>query len=248
MSLLQDEIDANHEAFFKSWTAQAKRNWKVLESDDRFRISYQRVTALQAIKAHLVVPHYSVPSAAFFIEAHNDALVSHVSASIGSWRLALQALRSSIEHTLCAVYYRDHPIELKLWTMGKFIIGFSDLIKYAEKHPSLASISNQLSGLDTLRSEYATLSKAVHGSAVNFRMTDPASTVLLWSIDPIKAAMWAAREKKTIEAICLIMISLHKELLQGTALTPLRNVLHFSIGAAKRAKLKAKLRVHISAP
>ncbi|MCK6452589.1 MAG: hypothetical protein L6R19_17340 [Alphaproteobacteria bacterium] len=248
MSQLQDEIDANHLAFFKSWTKEARRNWKALEKNPVYRASYRRVTALQAIKTHLVVPHYSAESAAFFFEAHNDALVSHVGASVGAWRSALQALRSSIEHALCAAYYRDHPVELELWTSGKFLIGFAELIKYAEKHPQLAKVGTQLAGLDILKSEYATLSKAVHGSAANFRMTDPISNVLLWNADPIKAAMWSSREGRTIEGISLLMVGLHSQLLQGAALSPLRSVLYFSIGASKRAKLKQALHVNISAP
>src|ERR1700722_12137427 len=167
MPLLQDEIDANHAAFFRDWTGQAAKNWVALSKNDVFRDSYRRLTALQAIKTHLVVaPRYTAASAAFFSEAHNDGLVSHVGASTGAWRSALQALRSCIENVLCAVYYRDHPVELELWGRGKFVIGFTELMRYAERHPQLSSIGGQISGLDTLRSEYETLSKAVHGSAV----------------------------------------------------------------------------------
>ncbi|MET4608524.1 hypothetical protein ABIB90_008030 [Bradyrhizobium sp. JR4.1] len=248
MSQLLNEIDANHAAFFKDWTAQATQNWKHLHANPIYQDSYRRLSALQALKAYLVAPHYSKGSAAFFLEAHNDALVSHVNASVGAWRAALQALRSSIENVLCSIYYNDHPVELELWEAGKFIIGFTDLIKYLEKHPRLTSIPENVSGLGFLKSEYALLSKAVHGSAVDFRMTDPVADVLLWSVDPIKASMWSTREKRTVEGISLLMASIHSQHLQGTKLTPLREILGLSISASKRTALRQSAGVNIRSP
>ncbi len=248
MPQLQNEIDANHAAFFKDWTTQAVKNWKSLQSNSAYQASYRRLSALQALKSHLVVPTYSKPSAAFFFEAHNDALVSHVNASVGAWRASLQSLRSCIENALCAAYYHEHPIELELWGSGKFIIGLTELLKYFEKHPRLSRLPENVSGLGHLRAEYATLSKAVHASAVNFRMTDPVSNVLLWNTDPVKASMWSSREKRTIEGICLLMTCLHSTRLQGTQLTPLRDVLGFSLSAASRTQLKQCLSVIIPAP
>jgi len=137
MTHLRDEIDANHAVFFKDWTAALAKNVKDLESNPVFVESYRRITVLQAIKAHIVVPNYTAESAAFYSEAHNDALVSHVAASAGAWRTALQSLRSCIENVLCAVYYSEHPVELELWGAGEFLIGYSDLMKYLEKHPRL---------------------------------------------------------------------------------------------------------------
>lgn len=248
MSQLQDEIDANHLAFFKDWTAQATKNWKALEKNTAFQASYRRLSALQALKTSLIVPNYDNGSAAFFFEAHNDALVSHVNASVGAWRAALQALRSAIENVLCAIYYHEHPVELELWGQGKFIIGVSELLKYFEKHPRISRLGENVSGLGNLRSEYATLSKAVHASAENFRMTDPVSSVLLWNTDPVKASMWSTREKRTIEGICLLAVCIHSRLLEGTQLTPLRNTLAFSISASSRTQLRQTLRVNIHAP
>lgn len=245
MSQLENEIDANHENFFKGWTAQASKNWKSLAKSDTYKESYRRLCALQALKAHIVAHHYSKGSAAFFFEAHNDSLVSHVSASIGSWRTALQALRSCVENVLSAIYYNDHPIELELWQTGKFQISFFDLMRYAEKHPRLSDFNVQLTGLPSLQNEYTTLSKAVHASAANFRMTDSASSVLLWSDDTVKLSMWATRERKVVGDVCLLMICMHSGLLQGTALTPLRTMLHFAISPANRKRLKQSANVNI---
>ena len=245
MPLLEREIDANQGAFFSDWTAAASHNWNALKGNEVYTDSYRRLTALQAIKAHLIVPHYSPGSAAFFFEAHNDALVSHVAAATGAWRSALQSLRSCIENVLCAIYYNEHPIELELWEGGQFRIGVTDLIRYMERHPHISALGTQLTGLEAINGEYATLSKAVHASAVNFRMTDSASTVLLWSADPIQARMWSTREKRTVEGLSLLMVCLHKMSLEGTKLTPLRNVLRFSIGTSKRRGLRKRLLINI---
>src|SRR6202035_1237450 len=148
MSLLESEIDANQSAFFSNWTFQASTNWKNLENEPAFKLSYRRLSCLQTIKNELVLPNYSSGSSAFFFEAHNDALVSHVAASFGAWRSALHALRSSIENTLCAIYYRDHPIELELWSAGKFRIGFTGLLDYLRTHPRLVQFEPSLVGLD----------------------------------------------------------------------------------------------------
>ncbi|MGY3589923.1 hypothetical protein ACVIGB_001200 [Bradyrhizobium sp. USDA 4341] len=203
---------------------------------------------MQALKTHLVVPNYSKASAAFLFEAHNDALVSHVNASVGAWRASLQALRSCIENALCAAYYNEHPVELELWGSGKYIIGLTELLKYFEKHPRLSGLAENVSGLGHLRAEYATLSKAVHASAANFRMTDPVSNVLLWNTDPAKASMWSTREKRTIEGVCLLFIALHRTLLQGTQQTPLRDTLGFGISSSSRSLVKQALSVNIPAP
>jgi hypothetical protein len=245
MPQLENEIDANYAAFFKDWTAQAVRNWRALNGSEAYKLSYRRLCALQAIKTNLVVPRYSQGSAAFFFEAHNDALVSHVNASIGAWRSALQALRSCEENILSAVYYNDHPIELELWETGRFNLAFSELLRYAEKHPRLSPFGLQITGLEMLRSEYATLSKAVHASAANFRMTDTVSDVLLWNTDQIRVSMWATRERKVLEAVCLLLVCLHSAQLQGTALTQLRNVLSFAITAANRKRLRQSTKVVI---
>jgi hypothetical protein len=245
MPQLEKEIDANHATFFSGWTGEAAKNWRALAKSEVYKSSYRRLCSFQALKSHLVVPHYSKGSAAFFFEAHNDALVSHVSASTGAWRSALQALRSCEENTLAAIYFNDHPIELELWEERKFLIGFSELLKYAEKHPRLSRYALPLTGLPMLHSEYATLSKAVHASAADFRMTDKVSNVLLWSTDLVKASMWATRERKVIEGVSLLMACLHAPLLQGTGLTPLRNILSFSISATNRKRLKESARINI---
>ena len=64
--------------------------------------------------ALVLEPRMTADSLAFFLEAQNDALVSHVFGNLGSWRSALKALRSCIENVAFCLYYKDHPVELHL--------------------------------------------------------------------------------------------------------------------------------------
>jgi hypothetical protein len=246
MPALENELDANQSSFFVDWTQQASANWNALRALPVYKKSYRHIAGLQALKNSIVIPNYDPEAAAFFFEAHNDAVVSHVSASIGAWRSALQALRSCIENVLCAVYYKDHPIERQLWAQSKFVIGFTELLRYCEQHPMLASPGPGVNGLELLKKEYSVLSKAVHASATNFRMTDGAASVLLWSTDGVRASMWATREQRTIEGICLLLICLHSNEFQGARLMGIKEVMSLVISANKRNTLKRKL--HITLP
>ena len=248
MSQLSEEIDANFTSFSREWLTASSANISQLTKLELYKESYRRITSLQAIKLYIIERIYDNESAQFFFEAHNDALISHINASMGSWRSALQSLRSCIENVLCAVYYSSHPIELELWQLGKFRIGFAELIKYLENHPKLSKIDRKTSGIEMLTQEYATLSKAVHGSAVNFRMTHPTSTILLWNSEISRAAMWATRERKTLEAICLLIVALNTTSLQGSSQIPLREVLAYCITSAKRKELREKIHVNIPDP
>src|SRR5262249_37224992 len=245
MSTLEQELDVNYAAFRADWNASATDNWAALGGHRAYAESYRRLCCLQTIKNELVIPNFSGASAAFFSKGHNDALVSHVNASFGAWRSSLQALRSCLENVLCAIYYKDHPIELELWTTGRFRIGFTELHRYLVSHPMLTGVNTGVTGLDLLDEEYATLSKAVHASAANFRMTDAASTILLWSKEPARIGMWATRERKLLEALSLLMICLYREKLQGTMLTSLRNMLYFTVSPKKRALVKSDLHITI---
>jgi len=245
MTDLEKELEANFRDFRTDWTAQASANWKQLGFLDFYERSYRRIACLHALKNELVLPNFTEGSAAFFLEAHNDALVSHVNASFGAWRTSLNALRSCIENCLNSMYYRDHPVELELWGEGKFRMGFSELLSYAEKQPRLSCFDNTKTGVQFLREEYATLSRAVHASAVDFRMTDSASSVLLWNTDKARAGMWSTRESKTIEGICLVFSFMFSDKLTGTQLSNLRGMLRFVLSSSKKAILKKDLKITI---
>ena len=245
MSQISREIEGNFRRFSSTWPAALEANRASLSSSGVYLTSYRRITSLQAVRVQLIEPRLAAGSKPFLLEAQNDALVSHVSASMGGWRSALQSLRSCIENTLMALYYTDHPVELLLWHAGKHRITFSDLLKYFEAHPLLASVSDKLSGLNELRSEYAKLSKAVHASAASFRMTDQMSEFSLWSADQARASMWSTREGKSLESVVLLGIALFREHLKGNALSSLKDVLSLTIGATLRRAIKKDFAIHI---
>lgn len=248
MSDLSDELDANSEAFKLKWKQDLDGNFATLGGNEKFQASYRRIAALQALRTSLIAPLYGADVSAFFVEAQNDALTSHVFASFGAWRSSLKALRSCIEDTFGALYFKDHPVELKLWEQGDFRLGFTSTHKYFADHPDLKACKDGVSGLDVIKEEYATLSKAVHGSAKGFRMTENAAGLLLWNTQNAKLGAWDTRHRKVIESLCLLVVSLHSQRLQGAAHAGLRAVLGYAIGPNRRTQLRDQLHVHVDAP
>lgn len=248
MSLLSDELDANAAAFLNRWKKDLDQNFASLASNEKFVKSYRRIAALQALRSTLILPCYDNEIGDFFVEAQNDALTSHVFASFGAWRSSLKALRSCIEDTFGALFFKDHPIELRLWKTGDFKLGFTSTHKYFVDHPDLYLCREGVSGLDALKEEYATLSKAVHGSAKGFRMTENSAGLLLWNSEASKLGSWETRHKKVIEGLCLLVVSLHAPKLQGASHPNLRAVLGHAIGSGRRKQLREQLHVHIDDP
>lgn len=248
MTAFEDETESNRSKFNTDWTTEIQKNWTTLASNKVFSESYRRIAALNAIRSHIVDKKMAPESAAFFLEAQNDALVSHVNASYGAWRSSLQSLRSCLENSMCALYYKDHPVELQRWINRDFRISFSELIAYFSKHPALKSVDANLTGLEILEGEYSTLSLAVHGSAKAFRMTGKSAEVLLWSSDAASAGMWAARERLTLQGICLLIVALFRDDLEGMKLPAVREALYYVLPQTKRDILKTKLHITISKP
>ncbi|MER8838458.1 hypothetical protein [Mesorhizobium sp. M0684] len=244
---IEIEIDCNGVAFADKWSKEIAANIVALTGEPALLKSYRRITAVQAIKVALL-KKYSAGSAEFFYEAHNDIITSHVCASFGAWRTSLQTLRSAIENALCAIYFRDHPIELERWNRGEYKTNFQDLCKYCETHPKLIEAEKKLKVIDALRAEYSTLSKAVHSSAKNFRMSDAAGKILMWSTERPKLGMWGTRHTLVVQGIVLLMSMLESPQLVGTMNSPVRSQLFFAISTEKRKALKEALGITVSAP
>jgi hypothetical protein len=168
-----------------------------------------------------------------------------VTAHLCAWRASLKFLRSAIENVLYCFYYDVHPVEHRLWEVGKFKIGFASAYKFFETHPDLAGLPQTITGLEQLQNEYATLSKAVHASSRSFRMTAGELNILLWKDDVGKLGAWATRERATIQALALLTICLLPEELKGAKNAPARDVLQFALTKAARQQLKASLAITI---
>lgn len=201
---------------------------------------------MNAWRTNILDDVLSQPSVEFFAEALNDALVSHVLAQFGSWRSALMSLRSCIENTCYCLYYMDHPVELRLWETGRHRPGFSEIHSYLEHHPDLSlGQNNPITGLPTIKSEYGTLSRAVHASAKSFRMSPDAHSVLLWKPDVIGLKQWRLREQHTLTGLNLLLTSLFRKLLLGTQQRGLRAALANVIPTSMHSRVKSELGVTI---
>lgn len=241
---LEQEIRANFETFTKNSSAEAQKAAAALEAQkDQFAQSYTRITSLQAWRVEILESKMSKGALGFLLEAQNDALLSHLFARLGVWRSALQALRSVVENVLQALFYMDHPVELRLWDAGKHRLTFQELHAYFKDHPDLKGPASTVAGLQTLHAEYATLSRAVHGSAAGFRMTAAGGGPKFFKADPPELGKWVSREKAVITAVNMLLVALFKDDLSGTRALPLRRVLQLALPASRKASAKATLGV-----
>jgi hypothetical protein len=243
MRQLRREIEAHFEAFTTRWKSESQTIVNSLDQfSARFLASYSRLVSMQSWRTMVLEPAVSSKSLAFFLEAQNDALVSHVMARLGSWRVALQALRTCMENTASCLYYMDHPVELEQWEAGSHRLTFRELLEYFRTHPRLAGVSKRDNGLEVLGNEYGTLSRAVHASAAGFRMAAAGST-LLWTADQAKLGQWSTREGRVLLGINLLLVSFFRRNLESARLRNLRKAISFAIPTPRHAGIKARLHV-----
>jgi hypothetical protein len=247
MSLLLKETETNFKGFDTDWRRNMSAVAAELAKDSAlFLASYQRLVSLQAWRSHLET-RISEGSLAFFLEAQNDALTSHVFACLGSWRSALKALRSCIDNVLFCLYYKDHPVELEMWQSGTHKPTFTELFNYFEHHPAHVDHAT-VDAVPVLRAEYSTLSRAVHASSKGFRMTKDVKTTLLWSDSKEEKGKWQTRERAVIENVNLLLLALFRNDLSGSALPGLRDAISLAIQSSKYGDIKTHFKVAIRKP
>lgn len=243
----EEEVKQNFDRFTERWKNELSTIQASLDtSEQEFLDSYKRLTSINSWRELLIKNEVSEGSYRFFCEAQNDGVSSHVFARLGSWRAALKCLRSCVENVVFCEYYKDHPIELRLWTKGRHRLGFSEAISYFQKHPDIEGMPDELTGLDRMQKEYSILSSAVHGSANNLRMTVPDGNTNLWSSESAKLGRWRTRETQTIIAVNLLLLTVHSRSLQGASLPGLRKSIAVTITSASlRNKIRTKLSVNL---
>jgi len=247
MSLLLKETEANFKAFDKGWRADmAAVSAELAKSSTVYLTSYRRLISLQAWRSFLET-RISEGSLAFFLEAQNDALTSHVFANLGSWRSALKALRGCIDNVLYCLYYKDHPVELRLWHEGKHKLTFAEHFAYLDDHPDRIQVQ-EVDAMPVLRTEYATLSKAVHASAKSFRMTENIKETLLWSDANDSRGKWQTREQAVISHINLCLLAHFRRELEGAAAPALRDAIGLAVPASKLSDIKTHMKVVVRKP
>lgn len=239
---LAAELDGNFNKFSGRFDKELASVRVVLGSHRKlFLESYIRIASLNAWREQLFKTVLSEGSLAFFLEAQNDALMSHVLARFGSWRAANQMLRNFLESAVQCLYFKDHPIELQQWLSGRFKLGFSATITYLEKHPDILPV-HALSGLANLQREYKTLCMAVHGAAT-FRMTNVTTGTKLWEANLANLGKWATRENAIIQNVNCLLLTMFRMQLQGARMPALREILAYVIAPSKFAAIKSKLSV-----
>ena len=247
MSVLLQETENNFHAFDAAWKKRMGEVSDELVKDTTvYLASYRRIVSLQAWRAFLE-PRISEASLAFFLEAQNDALTSHVFANLGTWRSALKALRSCIENVAFCLYYKDHPVEFKLWEKGKHRLPISDYLAYLENHPQRVVVPS-VDSMPQLQKEYSTLSKAVHASAKGFRMTNDIQTTLLWSDAKTSQGAWRTRESDVLINLNLLLLAHFREQLSGAAEPGLREAIGLAVPAALFTEVKTHLKVVVRRP
>ena len=248
MVKISEAIAANHVAFVGSFSKAIEENINTLSGKDALVESYARIAAINGIKVDIVDQYFPSDAAQFFFEAHNDVILSHVNASFGCWRPALQALRSFMENAFSSIYYAEHPVELQKWKAGKFYIQPKHLRSYVSEHPKIIELANAIDLKSLLDKEYDTLSQAVHASNDLFRMTSADGKTSITKPNPADLGKWAARERATVSLCVTVMACVMRDHLEGAKLSNLRGALGIAVGSICRAALKTHCAISIPAP
>jgi hypothetical protein len=239
-SQLRGEILGNFESFSAQWPQELQAAQVALKGASKyFEQSYIRISSIQAWRAAIAI-NMPEEAEAFFFEAQNDFLISHCLSNCGSFRSALKALRAAIENVYFFLYYKDHPVELEKWNFGRHKLGFTELTSYFEAHPSVLGKQLAANAISALKDEYSTLSKAVHGSAKAFRMTQNLCDIRLWGGDAISVGKWSAREKIVIGSLNILLIHIFRDSLVGAKARGLRETLGLVIPKAQHSSIKSE--------
>lgn len=248
MNEFREEIDQHFSSFTTAWHSEQETVETQLQKNQFiYKNSYARLVSLNIWREQLLSQRLRPEALAFFLEAQNDALVSHVFAAKGAWRASLQSLRAFLENAVFCMFFKDHPVELELWHIGKYKPGFADTKEYLSRHPRYFDLDASLTGISMLGAEYATLSKAVHG-VTSFRMTISGDETLLWSSDRANLGAWATREANAVRAVNLILLVMFSPELQGAAFPLLRKAASLAVPFRYHSSIKKKLGITLYKP
>lgn len=245
MSLI-DDVDHNFSRFSLRWREDLSTAQRNLEQhEEKFRLSYRRIISIQSWRENVLEPQLPGEALGFFEEAQNDLLSGHILACSGGWRYALKSLRSFIENSLSFLYFKDHPIELQRWQIGSFKIGFSDLLSYLDAHPTLHGYKSYELGLTSLKKEYGILSRAVHASGKDFRMTNQGEVNRVFLGNEIPLNKWANREKETVNSINTLYLFFFRDFLRSTNNRNHRQALGLTFPQERALLIREKIGVNI---
>lgn len=240
---VQVELEANYDRFEAAVANDlAAVSAALLVEKATFLKNYSQICAFRGFH-EIALTGQSEASIGFFIEAHNDLLTAHVLATSGMWRSAYIALRSFMESYLGHIYFQDHPVELELWMAGKLKIEPKVLRGYCRTHPAITAHATPKSASEKLETQYARLSSSVHGSKVDFRMTDASTFPAIATSDAISLKKWQSLATDLIRTALIIYLALHAGRLKGAAHPAFRKVLGVALTPTAKAGVKAQLGV-----
>lgn len=199
---------------------------------------------MQAWRSDLLEDKMDLGSLQFALEGQNDLLIAYILARSGQWRSALQSQRAAIENYMNCLYFMDHPVELELWGDQKYKTSFTDLVSYFAKHPKNNGREHRMFGLDVIKSEYSTLSKAVHGSAKVFRMASSEGPNF-FANDKALLSKWDHRNRQVIRGLNLLLISMFSDELGSTKKRNLRKSIALALRKGDKDWLKKEFAVTI---
>lgn len=136
-------------------------------------------------------------------ELHQDVNSSYYLASMGLYRTANMHLRSMIELSLQLLYFYEHPIELKKWKNGSFIIKHDKLTEYLKEYPysQAQSIKGQIDTLmEQISREWKNHSKHIHAESLNYFQTQKTSGSTK-SFDVADFGVWKSSFIKIVKKI-----------------------------------------------
>lgn len=238
------ELDANFAIFERRWKSEWAATETALAARPVFKNAFQRLVAMQAWRSEIFADKLCPASLQFALEGQNDLLVAYLMARSGQWRSALQSQRAAIENYLNAIFFKDHPVELQLWTSNRYTTHFSEMYSYFLKHPKNLGREPRRFGMDIIKVEYATLSKAVHGSAQAFRMSSE-NGPSFFSDDAALLAKWDHRNRQVIRGLCLLLLSIFQDEMVATRKRNLRQSLSLAFRAGDKDWIKEEFKVTI---
>lgn len=212
----------------------------VVRADTRLDQVYTHARVLESWRHHLLSTRLAT-GAPFWYEAQNDYLLSLVHAGRGTWRSALQALRSFLENAAGSLYYMDHPVEARRFDRGDFRLSWTETKQYFATYPYVSDAAFRISTWEQLAHEYAELSKAVHGSAESFRMTESQRFPVLCSSDQVRIGAWRTRCISSAKAIHLLLMIHFASELAGARLRGLREDLGGVFSARDKSRVRQSL-------
>jgi hypothetical protein len=144
----------------------------------------------------------------FLNEVHSDLIHALICITMGLKKPFFLSIRSTIEHILKYIFYKDHPIEYQLLSDtsdNKETI--QDMISYVLKHPKYCKIKDFDKIMSKLKSEYEDKSKIIHGTSPKYLQLN--KTISEIKLETNEIQDYVNNFSKIAELLLLVLIIFH---------------------------------------